>query len=145
MTLHDRQQGGMNGQAFGDAIGLYTEFTTRDEAQEMIDGKPLDMSATYPKKFIKGYNWSHIKRFIKNGWTDDTDQALSLLRSLYRSIKLEKSTEPENRSFTAIFAEELMSWRKGGLKSKGSFIGRSDPYCMGLGALVASVLKHPIF
>ena len=103
VTLRDRQEGGMKGQAFGDAIGLYTEFTTRDEAQEMINGMPLDMGSTYPEKFIRGYNWSHIKRFIKNGWTDDTDQALSLLRALYRTMNIKKRCKSRRPLFCNSF------------------------------------------
>lgn len=109
----------------------------------MIDGQPIEMGPDYPKGFQHGYNWNHIKRFIKNGWTDDTDQALSLLRALYQEMHSEEGEA--SASFDMLFAQELKKWRKGGLKSEGLFIGRQNPYCMGLGALVASVLKEPKF
>lgn len=139
--LRDKQKGGIMGQACGDAIGLFTEFTTQKEAEEMIDGKPIDLGKAYPDKFIKGYNWHHIKRFIKNGWTDDTDQALSLLRALYRDLKMNDEKEP----FANLFAQELMKWRTGGLQTETPFIGRQHPYCMGLGALVSAVLDEDDF
>ena len=113
-VLRDKQKGGIMGQACGDAIGLFTEFTTQSEAEEMMDGKPLDFGKAYPDKFINGHNWKHIKRFTKNGWTDDTDQALSLLRALYRDLKMNDEKVP----FANLFARELMKWRKGGLQTE---------------------------
>ncbi len=140
VVIRDRQIGGMQGQAFGDAIGLWTEFTTRAEAQEMIGGRPMQLGPHYPPRFKNGYNWNHIKRFTKNGWTDDTDQALSLVRALYRYFKGDQKEQ-----MTSLFADELMKWRKGGLKTDDLFLGRQNPYCMGLGALVSSVLKEENF
>ena len=133
----DQQIAGLMGQACGDAIGLFTEFTTQKQAEEMIDGKPIELGSAWPGKFVNGHNWNHIKRFVKNGWTDDTDQALSLVRALYRKWKLNDQQEP----FESLFAQELMKWRNGGLAAQDPFIGRSNPYCMGLGALVSSVLN----
>lgn len=139
----------MMGQACGDAIGLFTEFTTREEAQEMIDGQSIELGPDYPPKFKNGYNWAHICRFVKNGWTDDTDQALSLLRALYKKMKYDKfpssTIDYSTISFEILFGIELKKWIKCGLKTEPPFIGRNTPYCMGLGALVASVLRHPNF
>ena len=42
IEISDKQAGGIMGQAFGDAIGLFTEFITRQEAQEMIGGVAWD-------------------------------------------------------------------------------------------------------
>lgn len=143
MRIKDKQIGGMMGQACGDAIGLFTEFTTRDEAQEMMAGHPIELGPDYPEKFQNGYNWGHINRFIKNGWTDDTDQALSLLRALY--LQMNQKEDETLCSFELLFARELKKWRCYGLRTEDSFIGRSDPYCMGLGALVESVLRKSSF
>jgi ADP-ribosylglycohydrolase len=143
IEIRNKQAGGLMGQACGDAIGLFTEFTTRQEAQEMIGGKPIDLGDEYPDGFKNGYNWQHIERFVKNGWTDDTDQALALLRALYRQTKDHKNSQ--NSSFDKLFANELLKWRKHGLCSEDYFKGRRNPYCMGLGTLVASVLEQPTF
>lgn len=140
--IQNKQIGGIIGQACADAIGLFTEFTTQEQAQEMIAGKHIELSADYPKEFKYGYNWNHIKRFVKNGWTDDTDQALSLIRALY--LTMNEKTE-ESPPFDILFALELKKWIKYGIRSEAPFIGRSDPYCMGLGALVNAVISQPTF
>lgn len=137
-----QQTGGIMGQACGDAIGLFTEFTTKSEAQAMIAGNPIDFSPAYPEKFQNGHNWAHIKRFVKNGWTDDTDQAFSLLRAISLAMNPPNERAP---SFDILFANELMKWRRHGLRAEGQFLGRAEPYCMGLGALVSSVLNEPSF
>lgn len=139
----NKQVGGLFGQACGDAIGLFTEFTTKQEAQQMIAGKNIEFSPKYPEEFQNGFNWGHIKRFVKNGWTDDTDQALSLIRALYRT--LHEHPNKSSQSFDLLFAEELKKWRLFGLREEAPFIGRNKPYCMGLGALVSAVLEHPLF
>ncbi len=143
IRISNQQAGGMMGQACGDAIGLFTEFTTQAQAKSMMDGQPLNFGPTYPKNFRKGYNWSHIKRFVKNGWTDDTDQALSLVRAIYRKMK--GSKKEQSSTLANLFARELMKWRQGGLQSADPFLGRKKPYCMGLGALVSSVLEEQSF
>jgi len=141
--IKDKQAGGIMGQACGDAIGLFTEFTTRKEAQKMINSEPIDLGDDYPAGFQHGSNWRHIIRFTKNGWTDDTDQALSLLRAIYRTMT-EKDRD-ERLTFEILFAIELLRWRRSGLRTCDPFIGRNKPRCMGLGALVSKVLRYPTF
>jgi len=120
----------MKGQAFGDAIGLFTEFTTKEEAQKMIDGEPINFGPSYPKSF-------------QFGWTDDTDQALCVLRAIYQTMT--SSDQDLSSRLPHVFANELLKWRNWGLATEDPFMGRSKPYCMGLGALVASVLQEPGF
>ena len=62
------------GQAIGDALGLATEFITKEE-----------IAIHYPNG-IKDYNDiyqdDHRSRWSKGSWTDDTDQFLCIDRSI---------------------------------------------------------------
>ncbi len=144
-VIKNHQIGGMMGQALGDAIGLFTEFTSKTEATELINGKPIELNPyEAPKRFLYNpYNWGHVERFVTNGWTDDTDQALSLLRALFKQLDMPK--DEDALAFSSLFAKELLNWAHYGLKEEEPFQGRSNPYCMGMGALVGAVLSRPTF
>lgn len=77
ISILKRIRGCLYGQAIGDALGLGTEFMTKDE-----------VSKYYPKG-LHSYNQiihdSHRRRWVKGDWTDDTDMMICLLKSFTES------------------------------------------------------------
>lgn len=69
--IRDRMEGCMWGQAIGDALGLGTEFMSRNEVK-----------FNYPKG-LKNYDKiirdAHRRRWPRGAWTDDTDMMLCVL------------------------------------------------------------------
>lgn len=70
----DRIWGVVYGQAVGDALGLGTEFLSKDEV------------AQYYPNGLRAYDQivqdAHRERWVSGDWTDDTDQMLCILDSL---------------------------------------------------------------
>ena len=97
LTNHqkDRIKGVFYGQAIGDALGLGTEFMTKDQVAEY-----------YPKG-LSNYDQiirdRHRSRWPVGAWTDDSDQFLCIVRSM---IKKKEVCE-------LAFADELYQWFKG--------------------------------
>jgi len=91
----DRIKGVFYGQAIGDALGLGTEFMTKDQVAEY-----------YPKG-LSNYDQiirdRHRSRWPVGAWTDDSDQFLCIVRSM---IKKKEVCE-------LAFADELYQWFKG--------------------------------
>lgn len=69
----DRILGTLWGQAVGDALGLGTEFLTKDEVHRHYPGDLTDYG-----QIIQDY---HRERCPRGAWTDDTDMMLCILRS----------------------------------------------------------------
>lgn len=73
IDVKGRMLGCLYGQAIGDALGLGTEFMSKDEALKY-----------YPDRLTR-YNQiiqdSHRKRWSQGAWTDDTDMMLCILRA----------------------------------------------------------------
>lgn len=70
--LKDKMLGCLYGQAIGDALGLGSEFMSKDEVK-----------MNYPsglKHYEQIIQDSHRRRWIKGAWTDDTDMMLCILR-----------------------------------------------------------------
>lgn len=69
----NRIKGCLYGQAVGDALGLGTEFMTKEEVLKY-----------YPKglnSYAQIIQDAHRRRWIKGDWTDDTDMMICLLNS----------------------------------------------------------------
>lgn len=91
----DRIKGVFYGQAIGDALGLGTEFMTKDQVAEYY---PKGLS--HYDQIIRD---RHRSRWPVGAWTDDTDQFLCIVRSI---IKKKEVCE-------LAFAEELYQWFQG--------------------------------
>ena len=67
----NRIKGCLYGQAIGDALGLGSEFMSKDEVRK-----------NYPNG-LKNYDQiiqdAHRRRWAKGAWTDDTDMMLCIL------------------------------------------------------------------
>ena len=142
-------------QAAGDMIGLLTEFRSHADSMRIFgaigspQALPLEPTTKATIQAMKGVNNRHMVRFQQGDWTDDTDQFLLIIRSLYR-----KEILNDPRGMDLIFAEELYGWMvkgsdQGGLKeevvSGFKIFGKEKPFMMGLGTLVGAVLRHPRF
>lgn len=107
----DRICGVVYGQAVGDALGLGTEFLSKDEVKQY-----------YPEG-LRAYEQivgdSHRRRWVRGDWTDDTDQMLCILDSL-----LEHGSVVVND-----IAARLYQWAAGGGMGIGNTVAAvlSDP------------------
>jgi ADP-ribosylglycohydrolase len=91
----DKIKGVFFGQAIGDALGLGTEFLTKDE----IKGLYLTPISTY-SQIIQD---KHRSRWEKGDWTDDTEQFLCICDSILKRNEVSEHA----------FAEELHTWYSG--------------------------------
>lgn len=133
-TITEKQKGGTWGQAIGDALGLFTEFSDKAESTQAMNGRPLEFARIqeFPGK---------RRGFPKNGWTDDTDQFLCGIRAEYQKQHLHAKENIEN-----LFAKELLEWRSQGIRDINDFKGRADNRgCQGLGSLVSAVIHQDDF
>lgn len=72
--LKDRIKGVLFGQAIGDALGLGTEFMTKEDIMKFYPNSLSDYS-----QIIQDY---HRSRWKKGDWTDDTDMMLCIANSI---------------------------------------------------------------
>jgi ADP-ribosylglycohydrolase len=126
-VVHDKVIGTIFGSALGDAIGLYTEFLSKELAFKAYPTMKFSLvEPTTP--FRKD---GHRNKFSLRSWTDDTDHALLLLLAyLHRNNK--ESPSPTD------FASRLQIWVKQGLRCL-------DTLPLGLGATVGSVVLDKTF
>jgi ADP-ribosylglycohydrolase len=149
----DKMVGVVISQAVGDAIGLTTEFMSKDAAQAVLKLGPLEYTSRQGENFwkIEEVHQTARKAWRLNfpffGWTDDTDQAFSIVRAF--------QDEKADSSKTAFqyFAQRIIRWLKNGFEGRDfsrqeggrenpSF---SKPTALGLGSLVKSVTEEKTF
>jgi ADP-ribosylglycohydrolase len=91
-SLHTSSPSILFGLAVGDALGLATEFMSKDEVQTHYPDGISDYSQIIRDK--------HRSRWSPGSWTDDTDQALCIINAVRN-----------HRQLTAVtFAQELRKW-----------------------------------
>lgn len=111
------------GQCIGDAIGLLTEFLTKEEAK------------TYYEKVKKNLEYKHKaivcdvhrNRWKEGDWTDDSDQMLMILMSI---------TDNKGKVDYKDIARRIKNWMKHGIPELGDFGG------LGLGRTTSTVLHQ---
>ncbi|KAL3446056.1 ADP-ribosylglycohydrolase-domain-containing protein [Aspergillus insuetus] len=115
-TVHDRLRGTIFGGALGDAIGLYTEFLSKDLGRQ-----------AYPEgkfQLVEPVTAFEADQHRCTGWTDDTDHALLILLSyLHNNGRLDPLD----------FAHRLQFWVEQGLRCL-------DRLPLGLGRTVGQVV-----
>lgn len=124
IRLANSVRGLIFGAALGDAVGLATEFLSRDLVLSHY-GNAFDF-----RPGCDVYADSHRLSFPKGDWTDDTDQLLLILHSLL---------ETGGHADVVDFARKLTHWRDHG------FPGLGDESGCGLGQHTKSVLSHAMF
>lgn len=91
----DKIKGVFFGQAIGDALGLGTEFLSKDEVKSLYPNSLTTYSQIIQDK--------HRRRWKKGDWTDDTEQFLCICDSILKSNVISEHT----------FAKELYTWYSG--------------------------------
>ncbi|XP_071082434.1 uncharacterized protein YegU-like [Haliotis cracherodii] len=112
------------GQAVGDAIGLLTEFLTKQEAKEHFGKVKKQLELEHKDLCVD----SHRKAWEEGDWTDDTDQMILILQSLI---------DNDGQVIPADFGGKLKTW------SKKGFPELNDERGIGLGRTTKAVLSHP--
>lgn len=92
--LYNRIKGIFYGQAIGDALGLGTEFLSKDQVKEYYPNGLAHYSQIFQDK--------HRSRWEMGDWTDDTDQFICICNSIIKTGKVDELA----------FAEELYAWFK---------------------------------
>lgn len=123
-TLEDRIVGTLVGSALGDAVGLYTEFLTAEQAREAYPSGEFSLlpNATPFKRDF------HRMKHRHGEWTDDTDHSLLILLSHLHNGK------PDHHDFAA----RLRIWVEQGLRAL-------DTPPLGLGQTVGGVVRDEGF
>ncbi|VDI46414.1 Hypothetical predicted protein [Mytilus galloprovincialis] len=111
------------GQCIGDAIGLLSEFLSKQETKEQYG--PVAKVLEYKHKDL--CKDAHRLSWKEGDWTDDSDQMILIMRSLVDC----------NGKVTPIdFATKLSEWIKHGYKELGDHAG------LGLGTTTAKVTSN---
>ncbi|KAK3596758.1 hypothetical protein CHS0354_038757 [Potamilus streckersoni] len=121
--LEEQIRATIYGQCMGDAIGLLTEFMSKEEAREHY-GMYGDLEFLY-----KIYD-RHRDAWEIGDWTDDSDHMLLIMRSL---------TAKRGKVDANDFARRLYEWSNKGFPELHDKIG------IGLGRTTRKVLSHPGF
>lgn len=117
--LADKIAGCIFGAAIGDAVGLASEFLSKQEAYFYYDQIEFD----------NFHHDSHRRRWLPGDWTDDTDQAILILKDF-----INHGNVSEIR-----FAHDIDDWSKHGLSEMGDLGGS------GCGRQTATVLSQKKF
>ncbi|XP_071960644.1 ADP-ribosyl-[dinitrogen reductase] glycohydrolase-like [Antedon mediterranea] len=123
--LKDHILGAIYGNCIGDAIGLLTEFMTKEQAEQNYT-RPLEYTSKtlIPKQFM------HQHVFPVADWTDDSDQMILIMHSL---------TFNKGKAVAIDFAKRLDDWATDGFKELGDTSG------MGVGRTTNMVMFHESF
>lgn len=119
----DRILATVYGQCIGDAIGLLSEFLTKEETKESYEA--VSDSLEYCHKSL--VSDLHRARWKEGDWTDDTDQMILIMRSL-----VDTNGKPDHNDF----AKKLLDWIHHGFPELGDHAG------LGQGATTAKVVKN---
>jgi len=114
----DRVRGLIYGCALGDAVGLATEFLSRRQVQDFYGNNTLlcpQPARVYPD--------THRIMWQAGDWTDDTDQMIVVLKSLFHCVGTfpqENSISNEDLSMLERdFATRLLDWKEHGFADLG--------------------------
>ena len=86
--INDKIKGVLFGQAIGDALGLGTEFMTKQEVNRFYPNGLTDYD-----QIIQDY---HRKRWMKGDWTDDTEMMLCIANAIIEDKDIILSTIARN-------------------------------------------------
>ena len=86
--VNDKIKGVLFGQAIGDALGLGTEFMTKQEVNRFYPNGLTDYV-----QIIQDY---HRKRWMKGDWTDDTEMMLCIANAIIKDKDIKLSTIAQN-------------------------------------------------
>lgn len=87
-SVKDKIVGCLYGQAVGDALGLGTEFMSKDEVKRNYPNGLSEYS-----QMVQDY---HRKRWGKGDWTDDTDMMLCIAKAIIKDRCINPKTIAHN-------------------------------------------------
>ncbi|XP_052082828.1 ADP-ribosylarginine hydrolase Tri1-like isoform X2 [Mytilus californianus] len=122
----DRMLATIYGQCIGDAIGLLTEFLSKDEAKMHYEKVAKKLEYRH-KQILCDF---HRSRWQEGDWTDDSDQMILIMRSL---VDCGGKVDPVD------FAKKLKTWIQSGFSELGDLVG------LGLGLTTMNVTSRPEF
>ncbi|XP_077985141.1 uncharacterized protein LOC144439775 isoform X2 [Glandiceps talaboti] len=122
----DRVLGAIYGNCIGDAIGLLTEFMSKEEATYWYGKKE---KLTYKLKEVLQHQ-CHQSRWKTGDWTDDSDQMILILQSLL---------ENEGKVMPTDFAKKMRKWANEGFRELGDTGG------LGIGMTTYKVIRDKKF
>ncbi|XP_078677172.1 ADP-ribosyl-[dinitrogen reductase] glycohydrolase-like [Branchiostoma floridae x Branchiostoma belcheri] len=126
MSLEDRVYGTIYGNCIGDAIGLLTEFLSKEEAFQCYGSKKLE----YSMKVKDG----HRVRWNVGDWTDDSDQMILIILALIEKKERKVTIETQQD-----FALRMRQWMHHGFPELGDWGG------CGIGGTTLQVLTLDMF
>ncbi|RIB12549.1 ADP-ribosylglycohydrolase-domain-containing protein [Gigaspora rosea] len=125
--IYDKLKGCIFGAALGDAVGLATEFMSKEKAKKLYGIGPISFGSDKGYKF---YVDRQREKWFTGEWTDDTDQQLLIIDSLICSNGIFNTKD---------FANRLSKWNDDGYPE----LDNKPPN--GIGKTVGSVLRHSKF
>lgn len=114
ISIKDKFEGCIYGQAIGDALGLGSEGLFKDGVEGYYPNGLTRYEQIIPD--------SHRRRWNQGDWTDDTDMMLCIANALIKHGGIVDDTTLKD------IAQNFKDWA-------------SSPDCMGIGALVSNVLS----
>ncbi|KAL7715539.1 ADP-ribosylglycohydrolase [Entamoeba marina] len=120
------------GQAIGDAVGLATEFLTKDQAEWYYGTERIDYKKMLPDRHR--VRWMN-QDLITADWTDDTDQAILILDSIVRN---------NGKIDVHDFARRAYFWTAFGFPEIGDIAGLGIGNTFGSTVTANGFLKDPI-
>lgn len=116
-NAENRIVGMMLGAAIGDAVGLYTENFTADEASTRYPSGRFKLDST-GQDLTNYYPDDHRSKFDDGSWTDDTDMALCVLLAYLDTGGVDHLE----------IAARFQNWRNRGLSPLLNFAPDVDKY-----------------
>ena len=122
---HDKIKGLLYGQLIGDALGVSTEFMTKDEVSKIYKNRII---------YENIIDDNHRSNWKKGEWTDDSDMFFVTLKYII--------DETDNCIIDGqIFAKKIFEWYKNGLEIDKNYIKPPN----GIGRTIRRVINHPLF
>eukprot|EP00005_Dracoamoeba_jomungandri_P001020 CAMPEP_0174255876 /NCGR_PEP_ID=MMETSP0439-20130205/5162_1 /TAXON_ID=0 /ORGANISM="Stereomyxa ramosa, Strain Chinc5" /LENGTH=519 /DNA_ID=CAMNT_0015338247 /DNA_START=213 /DNA_END=1768 /DNA_ORIENTATION=+ len=146
--LVDKIVGCIYGHALGDAVGLATEFLTKEKILSLFGFDQFPRFVPFPD-FPRN---AHSRRWEDGDWTDDTDQMVLILESFLvlhqqqqqpqkqpQQQPQQQQQQPQPQELENIFASRVKYWTLHGFPELGDTCG------LGTGNTVKAVTSHPDF
>jgi ADP-ribosylglycohydrolase len=112
MNENDKIFGIIFGQCIGDALGLSTEFLSKEQVAKYYKNKEF--------KYDNMVQDGHRSRWVTGDWTDDSDQMILILRDI-----IENNGTPSSNTF----ASKLYDWYYHGFPELGDEAGMDIGNC----------------
>lgn len=127
-SIKDNIYGVLFGQGYGDALGLCTEFMSKDQVRKYYGSKKISI--------LNMVSDDHRDTWQPYDWTDDTDQMILVGRAI---TEYKERNNNNLEELSKIFAKHLSNWYYNGFQELGDSAGA------GVGSYMGWVIKEPDF